>query len=369
MQKKNTDTSFVLSRSNTLLNEQEYKDRKIFLESYPPSIFLQLDAPCNQDCLFCSRPETYAHFDFCDFRRNLEEALAPAIQRAERLFLTGSGELLTLPRAREILAYFNQFSHAEKIFATNGCALTPKWIDFIGASDNRFTIHISLHAMEQCLHRRMTRSDTFTNVMRNLDYIRKVKKSLHNAVIKYIFVATTENIHHLPDFIQRAAEHGADGVVVYYNYIYRLDQKRLNCFFRQQETNNMLDLAAALAARLSKENGRRMHVALPNKFGQASYPPPPPCIEAWTQIMVNAAGDIITCDVAGDSHETIAGKKFIDVWNGSYYASVRNKLLDSENACSCTCFRANPASINDFRSHFITRGKSIEDIEKFMEGV
>lgn len=369
MQTSGFDAWEELSRRNALLNAQEYKDRKIVLKSYPPSVFIQLDAPCNQDCLFCSRPESYAHFDFDEYRRKFEGTLKPALQQAERLFLTGSGELLMLPVARDILRYFNQFSHAEKMFATNGSSLTPKWVDFIGASNNRYTIHVSLHAMEKDLHRKMTSSDTFETVRCNLLYIRDVKSSLRNVVINYVFVATTENIRHLPEFIQRAAENNADGVIVYYNYVYRLDQKKLNCFFMQKETNAMIDLASACADRLAREHGSRMRVRLPHKFGQEHYPPPQPCNEAWTQIMINTAGDIISCDVAGDSYENISGKKFEEVWNGNYYTTLRKKLIGCDTACSRTCFRANPASVNDFMSHFITRGKTKEDIAQFMEGV
>jgi len=84
--------------------------------------------------------------------------------------------------------------------------------------------------------------------------------------------------------------------------------------------------------------------------------------------MINTRGDIITCDVAGDSRETLLGKKFIEVWNGEYYTSIRKILAEQKHACSNYCFRVNPSAVDNFRSHFIVRGKSDNEINKFMEG-
>ncbi len=130
---------------NRDLNFREYEEQKVILKSYPTSIFVQVDAPCNIDCLFCSRPEIYPYFNLDEFRAKYEEKLLPALQRVERINITGSGELLLLPEARKNLDYFNQFNLAEKMFATNGSSLTPKMVDHIIESNNKYLIHISMH--------------------------------------------------------------------------------------------------------------------------------------------------------------------------------------------------------------------------------
>jgi tetratricopeptide (TPR) repeat protein len=94
------------------------------------------------------------------------------------------------------------------------------------------------------------------------------------------------------------------------------------------------------------------------------------CREAWTQLMINPSGDVITCDAAGDLRETILNKEtFMDLWNSPYFVEIRKRLLKGNSACSNFCIRANQASINKYNSHFITRGKTQEEIDKFMEGV
>lgn len=353
-----------LVEQNRDLNFREYEEKKVVLKSYPTSIFVQIDAPCNIDCLFCSRPEIYPYFNLDDFRAKYEKKLLPVFERVERINITGSGELLLLPEARRNLDYFNQFKLAEKMFATNGSSLTPKMIDHIIESNNRYLIHISMHCCDPLTHQKMTRANTYPVVMQNVNYAMKTKKFTDKLRINFIFVATTENIHTLPDYVKFAAEKGADAVVVYYNFVYRLDQKYLSTYFCKDKTNQMFDEAQKLAKELN------VNLQLPQKYKQKEYLCEQKCREAWTQLMINPSGDIITCDAAGDLRETILDKEnFMDLWNGKYFVEIRKKLLKGNSACSNFCIRANQASINKFNAHFITRGKSQEEIDKFMENV
>ncbi len=349
---------------NRDLNFREYEEQKVILKSYPTSIFVQVDAPCNIDCLFCSRPEIYPYFNLDEFREKYEEKLLPVLNRVERINITGSGELLLLPEAKKNLNYFNQFKFAEKMFATNGSSLTPKMVDHIIESNNKYLIHISMHCCDPLTHKKMTRANTYAAVLQNVNYAMKAKKQTNNLKINFIFVATTENIDKLPDYVKFAAEKGADAVVVYYNFVYRLDQKYLSTYFCKDKTNQMFDEAEKLAKELN------VNLQLPQRYKQKEYLCEQKCREAWTQLMINPSGDVITCDAAGDLRETILDKKdFMELWNGEYFVEIRKKLLKGNSACSNFCIRANQASINDFKSHFITRGKSKEEIDKFMENV
>jgi MoaA/NifB/PqqE/SkfB family radical SAM enzyme len=179
---------------------------------------------------------------------------------------------------------------------------------------------------------------------------------------------TSENAASLKNFITLAMFLNADGVVAYYNYVYRFDQKKLSCYFIQEEANKAIDEAAEIASDYAKEDGSRPNICLPPKFNQKEYPQQGICREAWSQIMINSRGDIISCDVAGDSNENILEKEFMEVWNGKYYTGLRKMLVEKPNSCSSYCFRANSAAVNDFRGHFITRGRSQQEIAEFMEG-
>ena len=348
--------------SNSELNEKEYSERAIILKSFPRSMFVQMDAPCNQDCLFCSRPETYSYFRLEEFRGKFEAKLEEAFSSAERLLLTGSGELLSLPEAKKNLEYFNRYTYAEKMFATNGSSLTPKMVDFLIESGNRYDIHISIHASNKATHAIMTKSGTYDVLMENLKYLRSVKNDAGKLSINFVFLMTTSNVGDLPAFIDFAADYGADGVIAYYNYVYRPDQKALSCCFAKEAANRALDIVRAKTG----PGWIGPRVSLPPKFNDPSYSEVSICGEAWSQLMVNTHGDVITCDVAGDSRETLLDKDFMGVWNGKYFTGIREKLAAGNRPCSKYCFRANPACVNDFRSHIITRGKSEDEIEAFI---
>jgi len=344
---------------NSVLNRAEYEKRKIHLDSFPESVFIQMDAPCNHDCVFCSRPENYPFFDIDSFRRDFGETLEPVFENVSRINLTGSGELLFLPEARRSLEYFNGFSHAGKMFATNGSSLTPKMADFLLESGSRYVIHISLHAPSDELHRKMTGAKTFQVILENLKHLKKARSGSGNLTLNFIFVATALNISALPDFVSFSSGMGADGVMVYYNYIYRNDQLECSCFHKQELANRMLEEAETRAASCG------IDISLPPFFGRKYPRDPNPCREPWSQIMINSAGDVISCDVAGDSRENLkSGKSFMDIWNGKYYTRLRKNLAVGSFDCAQRCWRANPETVNEFISHIITRGRSEEEIEK-----
>jgi len=344
---------------NSSLNNEEYNAGKIVLESSPKSIFIQAAGPCNSNCVFCSRQSQYEFFDLEAHNRRFEKNLYPFITKAETLILTGSGEFLSLPEAGDILDFFDQrFPHVEKCFSTNGSSLVPWACERIAASKSRYTIHVSLHASNPILHKVMTRTDNFDKIVEQIKYILKLRRDKDSLHLNLIFVATTLNIEDLPNFIRLASSLNADKVICYYNYIYIPTQKYLSCFFKQEITNRILNEAQELAHKLNIE------IALPPKFGQKDYPRLGPCREAFSQIMFDYQGHVLPCDASEDCGEILGnGKNFMDVWNSSYYQNLRKSLLNGNSSCFKHCLRANPSSVNDFKSHVICRGgRQDEDI-------
>ena len=80
--------------------------------------------------------------------------------------------------------------------------------------------------------------------------------------------------------------------------------------------------------------------------------------------MFDAHGHILPCDAAEDCGDILDdGKDFMDIWNSQYYQNLRKSLREGNCSCFRHCFRANPASVNDFKSHVIYRGgRRDEDI-------
>ncbi|MBM3245011.1 MAG: radical SAM protein, partial [Candidatus Omnitrophica bacterium] len=353
------DQSETEDARNSLLNDKEYNSGKIILQSSPKTIFIQAAGPCNSSCVFCSRDKEYEIFNLQDHRRRFAKNLYPFIAKAETLVLTGSGEFLMLPEAENILEFFDSnFPNVEKFFSTNGSSLAPWVCEKIVNSKSKYTIHASLHASNASLHKTITRMDNFHKILGQVKYLLRLRNSRMSPRVNLIFVATTINIDDLPNFVRLAAELGVDKVICYYNYIYLPTQKYLSCFFKQEFTNNILTEAEELADKLN------IKIALPPKFGQKEYPKFGPCREAWSQIMFDSKGHVLPCDAAEDCGDILEnGKDFMDIWNSLYYQNLRKTLQEGNCSCSRHCFRSNPASVNDFKSHVIYRGgRRDEDI-------
>ena len=357
VEKMSRERSVVLLRAhqniNSQLNNEEFNSKEIVLESNPKDFFLQLSGPCNSSCVFCSRGRDYEFFDLDIYRSRFEEKLFPRLSSAERIILTGSGEFLLLPAAENILDYFNNnFPHVEKVFFTNGSTLTPHICEKLIQCNNKYTIHISLHAANSRLHNVLTHADNFHKVLGQLNYLLKLRKDKGNLTVHLIFVATTLNIEDLPNFIKLAADLGVDRVICYYNYIYIPTQKYLSCFFKQELTNKILIQARELAEKLG------VKLDLPPAFGLDSYPRRGICTEPWSQIMIDYHGHILPCDASEDCPENLSDKEFIDIWNSPYYQNLRKSMIDGTASCFKHCLRANPSTINDFKSHVIHRGNT-----------
>lgn len=340
-----------LIRENSLLNDYEFREGKILLESFPKTIFIQAAGPCNSNCVFCSRGNNYEIFDLDKYKQRFETRLFPYISKAEQLILTGSGEFLQLPNSEEILDFFDSsFPYNEKMFSTNGTSLKHHICKKIVQSTSKYTIHVSLHASNAKLHKILTRTNNFDAILDCLKNLLNLRKDREHPRVHLYFVATILNIEDLPNFVRLAHNADVDKVICYYNYIYIPTQKYLSCFFKQDLTNRILLEARELAAKLN------MPLELPLPF-KLPYSPGNVCREAWSQIMVDAEGRILPCDASEDWNENLQKKDFMDIWNSPVYQSLRKALISKDASCFKHCFRANPACVNNFNSHVIFRGK------------
>ena len=343
-----------LSRKNSALNEQEFAAGRAALASSPKMFFLQFAGPCNSSCVFCSRGHDYEYFNLDKFKTVIESRIALELAMAEQFVFTGSGEFLRLPQWMEILNYFEgRYPHITKMFSTNSSSLRPEVVDLITAHQSRYQIHASLHASNAKLHKVMTRMDNFPAIIEQVRYLLQERKKHNNININLFFVATVLNISDLPDFVRLAKNLGVDGVVVNYNYIYAPAQKYLSCYFNQDHTNRMLEESGRLAEEL------KIRISLPPKFGLSQYPQTGICRELWSQIMLNEKGDVLPCDASHDCGLKLKdGVVFDNIWNSDYYVNIRRELLESgHGVCFQHCHRANPATVNQFASHVIHRGR------------
>lgn len=331
----------AMAGANTAASALESHEGRTVLSASPRKVFLQVDAPCNADCVFCSRNEKYDFFSFADYRRRLHPGLFRILRQAEELLFTGSGELLLLPEAAEILSYFNRaYPQAAKHLATNASHKDRRlWELFCGPAD-RYTLQISLHAGTPQTHKRVTGLGDYGTVMENLDFLAAARARTGWPKLHLMFVMTTENIEDLPAFAQLGTRLKADKLVANHAYIYRPDQAGLSLQSAKEKTNSALDEASRIAAAAG------LDFSFPPPFTGSEAPPAQSgdCREAWAQIMINTAGDALPCDIYGEFRHNIPREGFWRVWNGQAYRACRRDIMHGAG-CYARCPRHNPASL------------------------
>jgi MoaA/NifB/PqqE/SkfB family radical SAM enzyme len=88
---------------NFSLNAQERFERKLTLESFPPSVMLPTGQRCNLTCEMCidrSDPEIFSDLSFEDFLK-----FTPALDFASSIAIYGWGEPFINPDYDKILDY------------------------------------------------------------------------------------------------------------------------------------------------------------------------------------------------------------------------------------------------------------------------
>jgi len=351
------DGQWLTPAENAALNDREYADKKTKLESSPKEIIIQLGAACALNCVFCPGKCNKAEFKFDNFYRKLEGKISRYLAQAEKIVFKSCGsffdseEMLRMIRWR-INCIELSFPEIEKVYFTNGLDLTAQAADFLthprGICGREFgvknTVNVALFASNSRIYKMLTRSDDFSLILKRLEDLLTLRKDKESLKINLSFFASTLNIEDLPEFIRLAANLGVDKVDCSYSRVYSPAQKYLSCFFKQKMTNEILEKAGNLAGQL------KLAVNLPPKFGQETYPEGVCCAKGWEQLILNAAGDILACDSGAACGENLQEKSFMDSWNATYYQSLR-KDLTAGGGCFKHCFIANPACVNEFRSH------------------
>jgi MoaA/NifB/PqqE/SkfB family radical SAM enzyme len=339
------------AETNAADNARESHAGRAVLSTTPRKIFLQIDAPCNADCVFCSRNEKYAYFDFREYRRRIHPGIFAILRRAEELLFTGSGELLLLPEAGQIISYFNsEYPQAAKQLATNASHRERRLWELFCRPGDRYTLQISLHAGSAAVHRRVTGLDAYDTIMENLSFLCAHRAKHGWPRINLMFVMTSANFEDLPEFVRLGGRLGVDKLIANHAYIYRPDQAQLSLHSRRAGTNAVLAEAMSLAA------GLKLNVSFPPLFtdGTGKSLPPGECREPWSQIMINSAGDVLPCDLSGEFRQNLIRDGFWHIWNGPAYQDCRRKIL-SRTGCYSKCPRHNPASLDIIDSLTISR--------------
>ncbi|MCM8757778.1 MAG: glycosyltransferase, partial [Candidatus Omnitrophica bacterium] len=204
-----------LQEENINLNDEEYNQGKIVLESFPEGIGIGAHYNCNANCIFCFKEDSHINFNLEIYKNFFEEKLNDALYRAKFINFCGFGELLLMPRIEEFLDYINfKIPYINKIFTTNGSPLRESlYKRFL---QTNYNIQISLLASHKELHRKISRLDNFDFILRNIERLVSIRTDRTKPAVSLVFIMNTLNIEDLPEFINLAVKLGVDEVICNY---------------------------------------------------------------------------------------------------------------------------------------------------------
>lgn len=347
--------------NNKSLNDNEYSAQQVKLQSTPPNLILCTNYKCNMKCVFCLERGDDPDFSFDIYRNIFEKKLGNIITKANYVFYTGWGEVLLIPGIEEFLDYLNSnIPDGVKSFTTNGIALNKNLA--LKLVEGKYDLQISLHASNALLHRLLTQTNYFEQVVSQIEYLISLKRerNLSYPCFNLIFVATALNIENLPDFVDFAGQLGINSVTCNYLTIFNIKHIKLSCFFLKEITNRMLEEAEKRAKKYN------ISLVLPPRFGAGeSLNEIKACKDPWDHLFVDALGNMLTCCYAGEPIGNLNNTNFLSIWNGDEYIELRRSLIEKKLHKRCKdCFKFSPTNVDDIRSHITFRSNTQKEILK-----
>lgn len=342
--------SISLQEKNIRLNEFEFKQRTVVLNSTPEGLGLGAHYHCNAKCTFClgGKPKIFSLQRFKEF---FEPRLCVAISQARYFNFCGFGELLLMPKIEEFLDYVNErMPQINKIYTTNGAPLLNNSI-LPCLSQGKNVVEISLHASHRRLHKILTRMNLFDDITAKIKELVMMRQKQGSPTISLIFLVNTLNVEDLSSFIELAAGLGVDEVLCSYMIVFKKAQLKFSCFFKQEITNDSFKKAQDLAQKLN------IRVKLPPFFGEpAQFNGNGSCSDMWKYFYVENEGTVVPCCYAGGYFGYLDRDEFGSIWNGAYYQEYRRSLAQHNPPDWCRyCMRHKADNVNDIRAHISFR--------------
>lgn len=348
---------------NRTLNQWEQYYQESFLQSFPVTIQFPTGMRCNIKCNFCTDRKqggnNYKDISFDKFRTVIEEkGWAQVFERITSVALYGWGEPLFNPDYEKIFDYVTgNFPMLSISICTNGILFNEKWAGKITAIQGS-DVNFSVNAATKETYLKLTGSNQFERVINNIRSLSELRNSKQkkNPYIALSYVATTENIRELPQFVNVAADLKADCVFVQDIMLLTKDTEQLSLMNEPDVAYKMFEAAEKQAIKrklnihffashqvdyIQKTHEQTHHDTLPppgSTIEEETVPSPyfsnTDCLDPWERFMIGGDGEVLPCcrfqDLSEISFGNIYKQDFSEIWNGEAYRYLR-KTINTEN--------------------------------------
>jgi pyruvate-formate lyase-activating enzyme len=182
--------------------------------SGPSRVVLSHDRSCNLACPSCRT--SLIQLDHAGSQRMDElyrEQLAPLVERADRVKVTGSGDPFGSRHFRQVISEIAVSSAGRRRLQlhTNGLLLNDRAWDDLHLWGSVASIWISVDAARAETYARLRGGD-FARLMDNLAFLAELRKVGELPYLRLDMVIQRDNLDEAPEFVDLANRVGADGV-------------------------------------------------------------------------------------------------------------------------------------------------------------
>ena len=366
------DTELTKS-DNRELNEEEYKENKIVLQSFPRIMQLDITSCCNMypPCVMCWRARNSMPMDGTHINTHIINKIKPWLKYLDVLALHSGGEPFTYPHLFELIGECKEGTAV--IFKSNGVLLNPTNIENV-VKYKVASISISLDAATPETYRKIRSNDFFDKILLNIKNLNEYKRSkqVNYPEIMINMTLMRQNIEELPQFIELAGNIGVKEVQLKRlnedrKYVLKRDDFEFN--YEQQHLHRfkeLNDLIMEEAYEKAQELGIGIHFwgkpFFDEKIKHDLINPlycemiGQDCMDPWRRVLHTPIGDTIEIQQCKDpwqklhisnsgmvrnccSQSAFLGdlkkQSLHQIWNGKKIQKIRRKILNNEVPNEC----------------------------------
>jgi MoaA/NifB/PqqE/SkfB family radical SAM enzyme len=334
---------------NRDLNEEETRQKKVKLDSFPQKLIVTLSSRCNLDCIMC------------EVRRTKWDIPYKTIQEVVDLFpylesvIWQGGEPFLLEYFEEIFDEATKFDNLKQMIVTNGLLINEAWAHKLARNNVELTY--SIDGVTKEVYEHIRGGAKFDRIIRSLKMIREARKKNESRKmsLRLHVVVMKSNYHQLGDFMDFAKEHGFDAIHLI--SMWGSQDREENIFYNNEK--EALDYIESVRYRLA-EKAASLNIGLldslphpvscaTNSDGSASQDSCSDkdnkvdieisCLMPWQQLNVDPGGKVRPGCLCLKEIGSILTSKLMDLWNNEAAQSYRRGIMerDFELFCNQTC--------------------------------
>ncbi len=349
------------AEENMQLNQREYQENRIVLESFPYHIQIGADNRCNLKCGFClaaaDREKGLLHIQDRKLERNpirIFECLAPYMRYWKYLSLTGPGESLLNPKLRQLLQLIRHNSDCTLVITTNGVLIDEVMAEmFVECRVDE--ISISLDSLRKEVYEDLRVNARLEDALAGIDRLIEARQAGNSDIPRINLTPNfmTVNIEELPHFIDFAAQKSIHTVQATPTQIYRRSWVSRSLLNHPDLTRRMAQQAERKAQQTGVRFSNGLKMVYLNRGGgmfgwqrrreEADFPTDPSeCQKPWASLYIEPDGEVRPCCYQSPTYGNIFEADFPALWNGPRARQVRQEMVDGQPPQPCReCYEFN----------------------------